>query len=274
MTREFKKDLSGQQYNGWTVLYHVPCERKTSYWMCRCQCGKEKTVAQAHLTGGKSRNCGCVRRAKTGRIEGAATGMSTHPLYSTWCSMITRCHNLSDDSYCIYGAKGITVCREWRDSFNAFLEHVGDKPTPKHTLDRIDNSKGYEPGNVRWATMGEQLLNNSRTKYLTCDGKTQSMKEWSEELGIKYTTLRARIRQGWPVKLALTEGVKPWKTPWKNAALITFNGKSQNVHEWACEIGMAWQVLQGRLDRKWSVERALTEPVHQRKGEAHGRETV
>lgn len=85
--------------------------------------------------------------------------MSGHPVYGVWATMIQRCHNPNLKQYARYGARGITVCQEWRDSFEAFLTHIGPRPSPEYSIDRIDNDKGYFPGNVRWATRQEQVAN-------------------------------------------------------------------------------------------------------------------
>jgi hypothetical protein len=91
-------------------------------------------------------------------------GLSKHPMYHSWIAMIRRCHASSEPGYKNYGARGIKVCDRWRNSFVAFLADMGGRPSPKHTLDRINNDGNYEPGNCRWATRHEQRVNSRNPK--------------------------------------------------------------------------------------------------------------
>lgn len=127
----------------------------------RCDCGSTRTVYWDSLKSGRTASCGClhkerVRAAGTKHGETSHTGKSRE--YKAWISMKARCGNPNGPAYHRYGGRGITVCDEWVDDFAAFLAHVGRCPAA-HTLDRIDNNKGYQPGNVRWATMKEQAQN-------------------------------------------------------------------------------------------------------------------
>lgn len=111
--------------------------------------------------------------------------------------MKQRCMNPNDKQYHLYGGRGISVCDEWERSFEAFRAYVGKKPDKNSSLDRIDNDRGYEPGNVRWATGSEQLSNTRRNVRIVYEGKSQTLMEWSVELGIPYNTLRQRKLNGW-----------------------------------------------------------------------------
>lgn len=113
--------------------------------------------------------------------------------------MLQRCHNPRHPKFHLYGGRGITVAAEWhgRDGFAAFRAHIGPRPSLKHSVDRIDNSRGYEPGNVRWATQHEQMLNTRRTVWITAFGKTLTLDGWAVETGIRRRTLEWRREQGW-----------------------------------------------------------------------------
>lgn len=125
--------------------------------------------------------------------------------YHSWYDARRRCSDPRRPEWLHYGGKGIRMCKRWRESFTDFLEDVGTPPTDKHTLDRIDSEKGYEPGNVRWATRKEQTRNRKVTRMLTHNGETLSFAEWAEKLGIPFRTLKARIdKYGWTVERALT----------------------------------------------------------------------
>ena len=121
------------------------------------------------------------------------TRAKDHPEWNNWRAMRERCLNPDFAQYADYGGRGITVCAQWA-TFQQFYEDVGPKPSPKHTLDRIDNIRGYEPGNVRWATGSEQRRNSRRKLViLTAFGKSQPISDWATELGIPITTLWSRI---------------------------------------------------------------------------------
>ncbi len=118
--------------------------------------------------------------------------------------MVARCHNPNDSSFARYGGRGITVCDRWRNSFELYLEDIGPKPTPGHSLDRKDNSLGYFPSNVRWATSEEQARNRRSNRLLEWRGEEHTLTEWAEMYQIKPATLWARLKvYGWTLKEAL-----------------------------------------------------------------------
>lgn len=117
--------------------------------------------------------------------------------------MLRRCEDPSRPGYPNYGGRGIRVCDRWHD-FTAFSADVGERPSPRHSLDRIDNARGYEPGNVRWATRHEQSRNTRRNIRLTHNGETMVLADWAKRLGVPWARLYARIKAGWPAEAALT----------------------------------------------------------------------
>jgi len=121
--------------------------------------------------------------------------------YTSWVNMRLRCANEKHPLWVYYGARGIKVCPEWIDYYDNFYEHMGYRPKGT-TLDRIDNNKGYEPGNCRWATMAVQNRNNRKTRMITHNGRTQPMADWADELGIGRAVLRKRL-ENYPVARAL-----------------------------------------------------------------------
>jgi len=120
-----------------------------------------------------------------------------------WMAMLNRCKPHFQDR-AIYYDKGIRVCDRWH-KFENFLEDMGNRPSPHHSIGRIDGSKGYEPGNVRWETPKQQANNTSRNTFISYRGKTLTMRQWSEELGMNYDKLKYRITQNWPLDKALSE---------------------------------------------------------------------
>ncbi len=125
-------------------------------------------------------------------------------LYRIYCGIKTRCGNPKAASFARYGARGITVCERWRESFEAFVADVGLPPSPAHSLDRVDNDRGYEPGNVRWATRTEQSNNQRNNVNLTHGGRTMSLTAWAREVGLSRIALAGRLARGWAVDRALT----------------------------------------------------------------------
>ena len=133
-----------------------------------CICGTDVTAPFSDVKGGRKRSCGCLARELAGkRMRAIATthGMSYRSEYVAWADMIQRCHNPSNGNFIRYGARGISVCNEWRESLLAFFRHIGEKPSPVHSFDRIDNEGGYEPGNVRWATRSQQMVNRRKRTH-------------------------------------------------------------------------------------------------------------
>lgn len=124
--------------------------------------------------------------------------------YKAWCAMIERCQSNHPASKNYY-RRGITVCERWKHSFPNFLTDMGRKPSPRLTLDRIDNDGNYEPGNCRWATREEQGRNKRSNRLITFRGETLCMADWSRRTGLHPMTLRRRLSAGWPVERALTQ---------------------------------------------------------------------
>lgn len=137
-------------------------KQPSQYFWCECECGIVKQVAYAALKNGYARSCGCHRVANTREMKlkhGATVNRFHSPEYKAWRHAKSRCYNPNDPRFSRYGARGISMCDEWLNDFQAFIEHVGLRPSPKHSLDRKDNNKNYEPGNMRWATAVEQGAN-------------------------------------------------------------------------------------------------------------------
>jgi len=130
-------------------------------------------------------------------------GMNKSPEHRSWVHMKQRCTNPKKREWLCYGGRGITVCDEWMRSFVAFYKHVGPRPTASHSIDRIDVNKGYEPGNVRWATQQEQIDNTRTVRLVTIDGKTQSISAWEREMGLPKGMVRSRESRGWPLEDAI-----------------------------------------------------------------------
>lgn len=203
------EDLTGRVFFRLTVMRkegRLPSGH--TGWRCRCECGNECVVSTTQLRSGNNKSCGCLMREM--QAAGAAHtthGLSkTHPLYKVWQGMKKRCENPNGRQYPDYGARGIRVCERWSNDFEAFLNDVGDRPSPTHQIDRFPNNNGnYEPGNVRWATPTQNARNTRRNVTIEFRGETRCLSEWSEIVGLSYHVLAQRLYAGWSVDRALTE---------------------------------------------------------------------
>lgn len=176
-------------------------------WICQCECGTEKSVTSDSLRTGKTVSCGCYARSLL-TARNTIHGQSRSPEYTSWQGMHDRCERTTSTIYRYYGGRGIKVCPEW-STFERFYSDMGPKPSPKHSIDRIDANGPYSPENCRWATVIEQKRNTRRNRFLTHAGMTLTLAEWSERTGIGYMTLRQRLRIGWTLERAITEPVNP-----------------------------------------------------------------
>jgi hypothetical protein len=166
-----------------------------------CDCGQHRVVRGGELTSGHSRSCGCAYRH----------GMQKTPEWACWQAMKQRCINPLNPSYANYGGRGIVVCDRWSNSFRVFLADMGPRPSPEHSIDRIDNDGPYSPDNCRWATAQVQNNNRRVTRMVEFAGKRQSLATWAREVGIPFDTLVYRYKAGWAAERMLT-------TPLRGAA--------------------------------------------------------
>ena len=155
----------------------------------------------------------CHKHYKRWQVHGdanATPGYKYHgkdidmSLYMTWIGMRERCSKVKSDNYHRYGARGIKVCSRWQKSYINFINDVGSRPSPQHTLDRINNNGNYEPSNFRWSLPYRQNRNTSRNKKLTYNNKTMVAADWAREIGIPLSTIYGRIRRGWAVENILS----------------------------------------------------------------------
>lgn len=169
------------------------------HYLVRCECGTERPLRATYLIQG-AKTCGCRRSLfAPGEAEERAA------LVGIWHGMIRRCTVPATIGYENYGGRGVIVCRRWLESFEAFLEDMAPRPSPRHSLDRHpDNDGNYEPGNVRWATRAEQARNKRTNRLITYQGETKCLMDWASELGMLHATLDGRLRRGWDVERALT----------------------------------------------------------------------
>lgn len=190
------KDISGNKYNMLTVIGYVGDGK----WNCSCECGNEKIIRTAKITGGWTKSCGCIKKNNAKKH-----GYSRKTEYNIWQNMKARCYNRDSASYKLYGARGITVCDRWLESFENFIEDMGNKPDGM-SLERIDNNSGYSKDNCMWATHTEQALNRRTNTTVSFMGEELPLKAMCIKHGLGYKKVYARINKlGWSVEDALSK---------------------------------------------------------------------
>lgn len=176
-----------------------------------CACGNITYIILSSFLYGGTKSCGCLRRISSAKnikkcagTKGALKhGKKGTVEYSSWSQMRDRCNNANNKNYSYYGERGIKVCHRW-DDFSNFLSDMGERPSKSHTLDRIENNKGYYPENCRWATRKEQSRNRRITKIFTVINETKPLSEWADIFNIDYSIVNKRLWRGWDTYKALT----------------------------------------------------------------------
>lgn len=191
-------DITGRRFGRLTAVRY--CATSYSY-VCRCDCGQVKTILSGSLRSGATRSCGCLHTEQL--IRRCTTHGQRHTLmYGAWKGMIQRCENPNHQYYHRYGGRNIHVCKRWH-KFELFLKDMGFRP-PNTQIDRRNNDGNYEPGNCQWITKQGQNNNTSRTRFLRWNGQRLSVRQWSENLGLPYRGIIARLNRGWSVKKTMT----------------------------------------------------------------------
>ena len=177
------QDLTGQRFGRLVAVERQAVAGKPTRWLCECDCGGQTLPTSSQLLGGRCRSCGCLK-AETNKARLETHGKRHSRVYGTWNGMIQRCTNPNQSHYERYGGRGVTVCDAWK-TFANFYADMGDPPTDSHSIERIDNSKGYEPGNCCWATPKEQRANQRprlNVKYNAPKGEDHPKATITEEL--------------------------------------------------------------------------------------------
>ncbi len=209
-------DLAGKRFGRLLVTHRAgtyisPSGNQSPLWACQCSCGKRVSVRYGSLASGGTGSCGCLIREKLKsglRTTHGHSRRNHHSAeYKVWASMMARCYSSrpGDSSYSRYRGAGITVCLRWHD-FAKFFSDMGKRPFLRATIDRRNGARGYSPSNCRWATYREQANNTRRNVWITFNGKTQTVAQWSEETGLAYSAIKNRLgRLKWSPERALTE---------------------------------------------------------------------
>ena len=180
-----------------------------SIWRFRCDCGYVIEVLASSVRRGNTKSCGCIRRE--GGPKNRKHGMSSSNIYNAWHKMLMRCINPTLKAYPYYGGRGITICERWH-KFENFYADMGPRPSPQHSIERIDNDGNYCPENCKWITRAEQNANKRNNIVVEWGGEKMCLAEAARRIGIGYTTLKRRIVElKWPTERALTEPAGYWR---------------------------------------------------------------
>lgn len=199
------EDLTGRKYGMLSVKELRGVVKSRRIWHCICDCGNHKDVREDSLKK-YTRSCGCkIKEKAKEKGKGATHGKSHTRLYGIWGGMKTRCYNPHDTGYKYYGERGITVCNEWLNDFEAFYKWAMQNGYADNlTIDRIDVNGNYEPSNCCWATRREQRI-NQRQKEVTYNNEKHTLLEWADITGIKYDTLLWRYKHNWSADKILSK---------------------------------------------------------------------
>ncbi len=202
------ENLAGKRFGRLVAVDEVH-KNGLLYCNCVCDCGNITEVLPSHLKRGLIRSCGCLR-SETSKKMMKKHGMKNTRIYKIWIEMRARCTNENYDSYKDYGGRGISVCPEWKNSFENFRDWAFNNGySDVLTLDRIDVNGNYEPTNCRWATYEEQANNKRTNKIIEYKGEKKTLAEWAREVGINYVTLHRRICvYGWDIEKAIETPVR------------------------------------------------------------------
>ena len=200
-------DLTGKRFGRLTVIEKHNQDKWGGWnWFGKCDCGNESIVSGGHLRGMKTKSCGCSRKES----KNFSHKMTGSRIYSIWQAMKSRCYYDKNKRFKYYGGRGITVCDEWKNSFISFYEwsmkngYDENAERGQCTIDRIDVNGNYEPNNCRWATIKQQANNTRRNHFIEYNGKTQTVSQWANELGVEPDSIFNRLQKGFTEEEALT----------------------------------------------------------------------
>ena len=259
-TKKRNDERIGQRFGRLVIIDIYKVDGKRDFVAkCQCDCGNIVEPNLYHVLSGDSQSCICYRHDRWREVITKHGGSHTAE-FSIWAHAKERCCNPNDKSYSYYGGRDpypVTMYEGWINDFQAFFDHVGPRPSPQHSLDRINNLLGYEPGNLRWATSKEQQRNKRNNHLITMNGETKTVTEWCELLNLDCRAVFMRLYSGWDSVSALTAG-------FYKREMITFNGETMTLFDWAKKLGFAIATLSARLKKGWTIEQILTTPVRKR----------
>lgn len=245
-----RNDLVNQRFGRLVALHIDPSPSRATKWVCRCDCGTVISAMRCNLMSGGTTSCHCSKRTHGHSKKGVAS-----ITMRSWSSMIQRCTNPGSPSFKHYNGRGITVCERWQfgqdglSGFSCFLADVGERPSLDLTLERIDNDKGYYPGNCKWATRAEQFRNRTTTRLFLHEGKQKTIEELAAETGLSTDSLRWRlIRKKMPIEQALSVQVQKGIRFTRDVplVLVEFEGEMLTLRQISERTGLSVPTIRGR----------------------------
>ena len=242
----------GDTFGRWTVISDEYIGKGSNKkYLCQCSCEKQiqRYVRGWNLINGDSKSCGCLT-SETVKKRRTIHGETGTRLYNLWVSMKERCNNPNNSRYHRYGGRGITVCKEWRDSFLNFKKWAYENGYQENlSIDRKDNDGNYEPSNCKWATNKEQCNNRSTNIVIKYKGVEKTATEWSKETGIDSHTIIKRYKQNRPLEEVFAKNLKN--------IMIEYNGEIHSISEWSKIKGIERTTIWSRYDKGLRIEDVL-----------------
>lgn len=192
-------DLTGKTFERLVVIRFYGKNRFGNIlWFCKCECGGTTITTSSSLKTGHTKSCGCLQKQRVKEVHkkhGHSPFNDNSPEYRAWVAMKARCFNKKLKGYPDYGGRGITVSPEWVNDFSAFFSHIGERPSPRHSVDRWPNNNGnYEPGNVRWAIPKQQVDNRRNNVWVVFNGERMVRADFKKLIGVKSSTVNTLLK--------------------------------------------------------------------------------
>ena len=236
-------DLTGQKFGRLTVISRAENKGKRAAWNCLCECGNKIIVRGTNLQRGTTKSCGCLKIELTSERH-RTHGKRHTKLYNVWCGMKARCYNQNQNSYPIYGGKGITVCKEWLDDFNNFYQWAMQNGYADGlTIERKDGNNGYCPENCEWIPKEKQSSNLCTNIVVEHNGERRTLADWARIYGVSYKKFCRGFRdRGLSFEKAI-EYASVIKEPLK----VEYNGEYLTIAELAEKSGLNKRKLQRKI---------------------------
>lgn len=247
----------GQRFGRLTVLRRGPSNKaKEICWWCACDCDRMCTLVSIYsLVRKGTSSCGCLQKETATKH-----GLYRSAEYRIWSGMRSRCNNPKDTRYARYGQRGIKVCPRW-EQFLEFYQDMGPRPTPQHSIERLDVSGDYNSENCIWADRKTQARNKTNSIRVMIQSRNVNVADWAEESGINASTLRSRHYAGPEKGLAMDSPVEARV----DRKQVLHQGRTLSLAKWATETGIPYSTLYSRLFvNEWTTERAFNTPARRK----------